>query len=572
MENQHHPSHEKNKVNLDLYVDPEILSHFPLVTESYCFSSDPSSSHSIRKDGQRLVISVKDQEYSLPFYKKNFISLLASLATATSEVTPIDFMSCLKSYHLVEKKLFAQDSISQKNFRESWDEIIKKINFITAESHSLSTLVNNILTVPFLHNFQSSLLLLHIKGQTQASLLGSVWRQDQINENFDVKNFNSFFNSIKKSKIKTFSTENFPQINLPFNGTFLAKEAISKKHSLIALVSRHDFLPYSKNEIDLFETCLDLLQPYFDRLIDQEFSNTKISELRLCLKEFPLPLKLTDHHSGASFNNSLIHAELQDQDIIYSKCLNNDFKIDLYDSHELRHYAFDLFHFQRVSLLGDLLNTLRHELSNPLFGLKLGSQIFSSLEASPDSHEMMVEIEKNINRCQLIMENFSSLYQDQAESRPIMVKKIIDEALVLSKSEVREIKKTVKYENNAEEVILNVPLIFMVQIIFNLLVNSSQSIKNADDGRRGEIDLNVSHDEEFLIIDILDNGPGIDEEKIIQLFKPFFTTKPQGTGLGLVLSRNLAIKMGGNLQYCPNPTHGAHFKLTIPIHETPINH
>jgi C4-dicarboxylate-specific signal transduction histidine kinase len=83
--------------------------------------------------------------------------------------------------------------------------------------------------------------------------------------------------------------------------------------------------------------------------------------------------------------------------------------------------------------------------------------------------------------------------------------------------------------------------------------------------------LNISRDHHFLIIDILDNGPGIDEEKIAQLFKPFFTTKPQGTGLGLVLSRNLAVKMGGNLQHCPTDSGGAHFKLTIPIHETPLN-
>src|SRR5690606_27144494 len=100
----------------------------------------------------------------------------------------------------------------------------------------------------------------------------------------------------------------------------------SQKYSLLALVSRHDFLSYSKNEIELFETCIDLMQPYFNRLVDQEFSNTQISELRLCLKEFPLPLRLTDHRSGASFNNSLFQPDLQEQDIIYSKNLNNDFK------------------------------------------------------------------------------------------------------------------------------------------------------------------------------------------------------------------------------------------------------
>src|SRR5674476_629037 len=190
------------------------------------------------------------------------------------------------------------------------------------------------------------------------------------------KDFNIFFNSIKKSKIKSFSTDAFTKLNLPFNGSFLAKEVISMKYSLVAIVSRHDFLSFGKEEIELFETCIDLLQPHFERLIDREFSDKRISELRICLKDFPLPLRVKDSITGASFLNDLFNQDLQDQDIFFNKKVHGPFQLDLYDCDELRHYAFDLFHFQRISLLGELLNTLRHELSNPLFGLKLSSQIF----------------------------------------------------------------------------------------------------------------------------------------------------------------------------------------------------
>ena len=571
MENQSHPYAEKEKVNLDVYLDSDLLALLGDEADNYQFSASNKCSHSLTKKDDKLVICSKGQTTVIPLFRKNIISSLKSFSGINTEIDTIDFSLPLKSFHSVEKKLFAQET-NKTNLRESWDEIIKSINSISSGSHSLSTLVENILNVPFLQTFQSSLLVLHIKGQTQASLLGTIWRDASVNELINVKVFNSFFNSIKKSKIKSFSTDNFPEVNLPFNGSFLAKESTSKKYSLVAIVSRHDFLSYSKNEIDLFETCIDLLQPYFDRLVDQEFSNTKISELRLCLKDFPLPVKLTDQRSGANFNNNLFHADLQQQDIIYSKKIGNNFKIDLFDSHELRHYAFDLFHFQRISLLGELLNTLRHELSNPLFGLKLGSQIFSTLEVNAEALEMMAEIEKNINRCQVIMENFSSLYQDQSEARPINLKKILDEALVLAKSEVREIKKNVNYQDEAQDIMINVPLIFMVQIIFNLLINASQSIKSSSSGQKGEITIEVSKLNDFISIEISDNGPGITEEQATQLFKPFFTTKPQGTGLGLVLSRNLAVKMGGNLEFCPSTTGGATFKLTIPIHEASTHH
>lgn len=571
MENQSNPFIEKEKIKLDIYLDPEIISALGNELDHFQFSPVNKCSQSICLKDNKLVIKSHGHSTVLPYFKKNILSFLNSSALPKTEVEAIDFTQPLKSFHNVEKKLFAQET-NQTNLRESWDEIIKSINSISSGSHSLSSLVENILNVPFLQTFQSSLLVLHIKGQTQASLLGTIWRDSDVSELLNVKVFNSLFNSVKKSKIKSFTTENFPEVNLPFNGSFLAKEFTSKKYSLVSIVSRHDFLSYSKNEIELFETCIDLLQPYFDRLVDQEFSNTKVSELRLCLKDFPLPVKLTDQRSGANFNNNLFHSELQQQDVIYSKNIGNNFKIDFFDSHELRHYAFDLFHFQRISLLGELLNTLRHELSNPLFGLKLGSQIFSTLEVSDDSLEMMTEIEKNINRCQIIMENFSSLYQDQSEARPTSIQKIIDEALVLAKSEVRDIKKSLKYLDESQDLLINVPLIFVVQIIFNLLINASQSIKSTQTGQKGEISLLVSAMDGFLSIEISDNGPGIHQDQASQLFKPFFTTKPQGTGLGLVLSRNLAVKMGGNLEFCPSATGGATFKLTVPIHETFADH
>jgi two-component system NtrC family sensor kinase len=567
VENRPHTPNQEAPSPLTLYVDPDILSDFEEINlSSFEITDQDKASASIFKKNARLWVQFPDGEFcDFPFYSKNLKVILDLMTAKTSSLPRADaFESFLKTAHSVEKKIFSNVSMNPgENVKDLWDEIIKKVNLISNESHSLRSLMEKLLDVPFLQRFESSLVILHLKGQTKAELLGITWRNEKTQSLVEVKDFNSFFNSIKKSKIKSFSSDSFLKLNLPFNGTFLAKEVMSKKYSMVALVSRHDFLSYSKDEIDLFETCIDLLQPHFERLIEQEFSNKRISELRVCLKDFPLPLRIKDNVSGSAFLNDLYSSELQEKDIFFNTKVQSPFSIDLYDSDELRHYAFDLFHFQRISLLGELLNTLRHELSNPLFGLKLGSQLFSMMDVNQESKELMQEIEKNINRCQIIIENFSHLYQIQNDTRPIPVTKIIHESIILSKSEGREVKTEVRYLNQTENLYLEVPLIFVVQILFNLIVNASQAMKNVTGSK--ELKLLISCTDVEVHIDVIDTGPGIPDDKVSQLFKPFFTTKTQGTGLGLVLSRNLALKMGGNLEYLVNNNFGgAHFRLTLP--------
>ncbi len=568
METRPHPRPPENSACISLYVDPEILAEFDLPELSgFQIVDQLVAKASLYKRGSRLWVNFPDGDNcDFPYYLKNIRAILSGLRIAKFRTPPPEaFDGFLRTTQTIEKKIFSSVSMNPgENVKDLWDEIIKKINLISSESHSLRSLLEKLLDVPFLKKFESSLLVLHLKGQTRAELLGIVWRSEKTSALIEVKDFNSFFNSIKKSKIKSFTSDSFQKLDLPFNGSFLAKEVMSKKYSMVALVSRHDFLSYSKEEIELFETCIDLLQPHFERLVAQEFSDKRLSELRVCLKDFPLPLRIRDGISGTAYPNDIYSTELQDKDIFFTKKIQGPFTLDLYDSDELRHYAFDLFHFQRISLLGELLNTLRHELSNPLFGLKLGSQLFRMLEVHADNRELMLEIENNINRCQVIIEDFSNLYQIQNESRPVALTKIIDEALVLSKSETREVLKTIDYQNGANELKLEVPLIFVVQIIFNLIVNAAQAMKT-DSGVKRELRLTVSGDDINVFIDVIDSGPGISSEQQALLFKPFFTTKSQGTGLGLVLSRNLALKMGGNLEHLVNNNgKGAHFRLTLP--------
>ena len=323
MENQSYTSNKESSDQLVIYIDPEIRADFGDFSPSNVIITDNQKAKtSILKKGNRLWIIFPDGDHcDFPYYLKNLKTILDGLSAQSKKTNQeLAFDSFTKSTELIEKKIFSGASLSpEDNVKDLWDEIIKKVNHISGQSQSLRSLMEKLLEVPFLQNFESSMVIIHLKGKTKAELLGTIWRQEKIQSLIEVKEFNTFFNSIKKSKIKSFSTDSFSRMELPFNGSFLAKEVTSRKYSLIAMVSRHDFLNYSKDEIELFETCIGLLQPHFERLIDQEYSDKRTSELRVCLKDFPLPLRITDNVSGTSFLNDLFTSELQEKDILDRK-------------------------------------------------------------------------------------------------------------------------------------------------------------------------------------------------------------------------------------------------------------
>jgi two-component system sensor kinase FixL len=100
------------------------------------------------------------------------------------------------------------------------------------------------------------------------------------------------------------------------------------------------------------------------------------------------------------------------------------------------------------------------------------------------------------------------------------------------------------------------------QVFLNLINNSFEAMADG-----GTLTISAFHDTpaKTIAIEISDTGKGISDELMGQIFKPFFTTKPKGTGLGLVISRQLIEQNGGTITVSSNRERGATFRVTLPI-------
>jgi signal transduction histidine kinase len=107
------------------------------------------------------------------------------------------------------------------------------------------------------------------------------------------------------------------------------------------------------------------------------------------------------------------------------------------------------------------------------------------------------------------------------------------------------------------------------QVLLNLLVNAVQAIEASGRQGDGRIRVATRQDGDQLILEVEDNGTGIDPKDLPHLFDPFFTTKPvgEGTGLGLSISHGIITGHGGRIEVDSRPGEGSCFRIHLPLHQ-----
>lgn len=415
--------------------------------------------------------------------------------------------------------------------------------------HSIQTLPFFLLRTTTFKSFGNCTIFVHEKGaqSSQAHFCDGLG----VNSTYKLstERFNHLYNYVKKSKSKIFFNNPIFTNELKCIGTFLAKEFSLSTHNLILVLSRNDFLPPEQTEINLFDNSISYLSPFISHLLNKYLLSNKVQNILYSLENISLPLVVLDRFNSIVIkSNSFSESMLQDLNSKQYKDYQLGEGNRLFVKLSQIEQTADIYHYQRVHLLGELLNTLRHELSNPMFGISLASDVLSLESSDEEIVETLQNITKNAHRCQEIIKNFTDLYSNEDSQHSFDLKFIIEEASILAKSETKGISRITEFNNETDEWTFYSNPTWISQIVFNLLVNSAQAIRTKKDSAfENYIKLSVFSESDTYTIQVEDSGPGISEENISKIFSPFFTTKNEGTGLGLSICYNLAKKCNGKL-------------------------
>jgi PAS domain S-box-containing protein len=237
---------------------------------------------------------------------------------------------------------------------------------------------------------------------------------------------------------------------------------------------------------------------------------------------------------------------------------------------KLRQLEADLAHIDRVSTLGEMAASLAHEIKQPIAAaITSANSCIEWLAHDPPNLDRAraaaARIDKYGNRAAEIIDRIRSFYKKSPPQRELVdVNGIIHEMFTLLKGEADRFTVAMRPDLFTELPKIMADRVQLQQVFMNLMLNAIEAMENSG----GELAVKSELQDSQLQFSVSDTGVGLPAEKMDQIFSAFFTTKPQGSGMGLAISRSIVESHGGQLWASANSGGGATFHFTLPIHVT----
>ncbi|WP_145496351.1 sensor histidine kinase [Yersinia bercovieri] len=219
----------------------------------------------------------------------------------------------------------------------------------------------------------------------------------------------------------------------------------------------------------------------------------------------------------------------------------------------------------RLNAMGEIATGIAHELNQPLTATLSYNQ--TALRLLPPHDEkvapLLVASVEQIKRIAALLDRLRTLLsRGQVNLQPVMMADVWQRVNLLLKQEISAANLTVRSDIPAPLPPLQSDPLWLEQVFHNLLSNAIHALQ---DTPAPTLYFRVNHQPKQWVIQIEDNGPGLSQQQLDNLFSPFYTTRESGLGLGLTLCETLVQRMGGDIKAGNSEQGGACFTLTFPI-------
>ena len=220
---------------------------------------------------------------------------------------------------------------------------------------------------------------------------------------------------------------------------------------------------------------------------------------------------------------------------------------------------------EHLATLGELATGLAHEIRNPLAGIAgvieiIGRDLPATSPARAVIKDVRLEVAQ-INR--ILTDLLQTARPHPPEVRPSDLNTTVEHAVMLARQQVLSKPVTIELEKDSALPLVEHDSDQMHQVMLNLLLNAVQAIDGA-----GTVRIVMHAKKNRALISVTDSGRGISPEHLPFIFRPFYTTKGNGTGLGLSLARRIVEDHRGRIEVESELGHGTEFLITLPIRQT----
>ena len=230
----------------------------------------------------------------------------------------------------------------------------------------------------------------------------------------------------------------------------------------------------------------------------------------------------------------------------------------------------ELARMARVTALGELTAAIAHEVNQPLAGLvSSGNACLRWLDGEPPNlqaarRSVQRMIADGARASEIIVRIRAMVSKSAPRMEQLDINDLMRDVVALVRSEVQQHGVSLRTELSDRLPLVSGDPIQLQQVVLNLILNASEAVRTVRDGPREVIVRSAATGDGNVLVSVEDSGPGLELSKIDEVFEAFYTTKPDGMGMGLAISRSIIEALGGWLSAVANSPRGARFQFSLP--------